>query len=45
MPEQVCGKKYLFTHRDPKTNMIYGEDISDGKNLGKWVHSEEVTFI
>ena len=43
------GLKCLFTHRDPKNAMLYGEDILTKENgkimYGKWIPSDEVTLI
>ena len=41
------GKKYLFTHRNPKNGDLYGEDIPivpGSLILGKWVSSDSVIF-
>ena len=42
------GGKYTFTHRDPQTGDLWGEDIPVGKNpieLGKWVSGDSVRLI
>lgn len=42
------GGKYLFTHRNPKTGELWGEDIPVGKNpieYGKWVSGDSVRLI
>ena len=42
------GSKYKFTHRDPKTGELFGDDIPVGKNpvtFGKWVSGESVRLI
>lgn len=42
------GKKYVFTHRDPDTGALWGEDIPVGKNpveFGKWVQADQVRLI
>lgn len=39
------GGNYTFTHRDPKTGDLWGEDIPVGKNpieYGIWVPGESV---
>lgn len=39
------GQKYVFTHRDPDTGELWGEDIPVGKNpteYGKWVPGDSV---
>lgn len=39
------GGNYTFTHRDPKTGDLWGEDIPVGKNpieYGAWVPGESV---
>lgn len=41
------GGIYTFTHRDPKSGELWGEDIPVGKNpteYGKWVAPESVTL-
>lgn len=44
------GGKYVFTHRNPQSGDLYGEDIpevsdSGHKTYGKWVPAEEVTLV
>lgn len=43
------GKPYTFTHRNPKTGELYGEDIPVSSKeygvYGKWVPAEKVTFV
>ena len=42
------GKKHLFTHRDPATGDLWGEDIPVGKSpveYGKWVPGDSVRLI
>ena len=40
------GGNYTFTHRDPKTGELWGEDIPTGKKspieYGMWVPGESV---
>lgn len=37
------GRMYTFTHRNPATGELWGEDITAGKKtLGKWVPAEKV---
>ena len=43
-----AGGKYTFTHRDPATGDLYGEDIPVGKSpveYGKWVPGDQVRLI
>ena len=46
-----CGDTYLFTHRNPSNGKVWGENIPvlDFKGrpveLGKWVPSDQVTFV
>lgn len=41
------GKEYIFTHKDPKANMVYSPDIKSfvDNMFGMWVNSEAVTWI
>ena len=39
------GEKYTFTHRDPSTGKIWGEDVPNGKELGKWVAADSITWL
>lgn len=39
------GKRYVFTHRDPETGDLWGEDIPVGQDpveYGKWVPGDSV---
>lgn len=36
------GKKFVFTHKDPKTNRVWGERLDDGKSM--WIPSDEVNW-
>ena len=41
------GKQYTFTHRDPQTGDLWGEDIPVGKKsteLGCWVQGDSVVI-
>ena len=41
------GKMYTFTHRDPQTGDLWGEDIPVGKKpteYGCWVHADSVVI-
>lgn len=43
-----AGGKYTFSHRDPQTGDLWGEDIPVGKNpveYGKWVPGDQVRLI
>lgn len=42
------GSKYTFTHRDPATGDLWGEDIPVGKSpveYGEWVSGDSVRLI
>ena len=45
------GKTYTFTHWNPKTNEVWGDDILDHRDsvglpvYGKWVHRDKVCFL
>ena len=42
------GGRYKFTHRDPQTGDLWGEDIPVSKNpieFGKWVPVDSVKLI
>ena len=42
------GQKYVFSHRDPVTGELWGEDIPVGKSpveYGKWVPGDSVKII
>ncbi len=42
------GQKHLFTHRDPATGDLWGDDIPVGKNpveYGAWVPGDSVRLI
>ena len=45
------GKTYTFTHWNPKTNEVWGDDIMAGKDslglpvYGKWVPKKAVKFL
>lgn len=44
------GEKSVFTHRNPDTGMIWGEDLkvrySNGHyDLGRWVPSDSVEWL
>ena len=41
------GRVYEFTHWDPKSNMVWADDIPNGPKLpdGKWVNTESVKWI
>lgn len=39
------GKKYTFTHRNPSSGYLYGEDIPIANNsYGKWVSPDDVVL-
>ena len=40
-----AGKECVFTHRNPKTDEVWGEDIPNGREFGKWVDKRKVKFI
>lgn len=43
------GQKSVFTHRNPETGAVFGEDLAIriGKKLeyGRWVPADEVEFV
>ena len=42
------GQKHIFSHRDPVTGELWGEDIPVGKNpteYGRWVPGDSVKII
>lgn len=41
----VGGRKYLFTHRDPKSGEVWAEEcVDNSKFLGCWMPYEKVTW-
>lgn len=39
-------QKSVFTHRNPKTGMVWGEDLhGDDGALGRWVPYDEVEWL
>lgn len=39
------GEESVFTHRDPSNDYIWGEDLSAGREKGRWVDSRNVEWI
>ena len=37
-----AGHKFIFTHRDPKTGLIFAEDLKQGELFGKWLNPDKV---
>ena len=41
------GKQYLFTHIDPRSNMVYSPDIKSfvDNMFGMWISSDKVKWL
>lgn len=37
-----AGHKFIFTHRDTKTGLIYAEDRKQEELFGKWLNPDKV---